>query len=1153
MHTNFFNMRTLVIAIVGMIGAVHGTPPDCSPTDYIMMATANITEWATCVTTNNPTWDSCIVALGMDPSCSTPFGALIDTTVTSDCTSHCTDPSSHGCRICQGVIVTEQIASFAPEVTGACSDDLSSITAVTIQSVIDEADISSILNIAEVSYDCGSCFMNRSVELNETLGCETACTNTTAPECYDCMNVLFASVMAQCSIVPWRPCTADDYETLAAGSISDLAGCLTINSGDLETCLTNVNVTDTCASDINFHVGDEITNECSVECTSPDSDPCKICIGASALVELATLAPMDDIGVCGNPDDLAAIGSVNVTEIVEGENVWSLPSVAGVSAHCASCISWWVPLTDDACYGICVEYGTPQACSDCTNVGAFMALADCIGETWNPNDICTEGDYTAIAEVDLVWLNQCIYTDQPDDWNACISQIANVASDCADAIGMHIASANTTTCADICDGTPEAESACTVCQGVVVIQQTADQAPQEEAGACGNPTDIAVILAVNLSAVVDGLDIKSFPEIAGVSHYCFKCFQERAAIVDDPDVGCGAVCGGNRTAECLDCENGVLFAAMANCNNVPWVPVTKCSEDDYELIADVDILWMSECITLDQPGDWNTCLGEALVDPDCAEQVGEEIAAFSNSTCEALCDETPDAADCRICLSVVAVQQISILVPTENGACGNPDDLTAIIGANMTAVVEAGSIKDLPDVAEVSYDCSSCLGDRARVILRDEGCKSLCVDDDAACMDCEKVAFVAAMAYCSNVTWVPVIECTELDYSSIGDMNITTVSDCITNEHPFDWQLCLGVLDVGAICAFNLNSQIAAEIPECSSVCDGGHTDSLACKTCWGAVAVRETAALSPDSEGSCGGPDDFAVLSALNELDLATSEDISTLGDLVEGLSVFCKHCLDSRAEIIAMEEGCLAQCQDPSLPECLDCKNVVMVSAMAHCNNVAWEPEIECTEADYDSIGRMNSALFSTCKDGYETDGFYECLTNDSAVANVTDVCAVVLDTHIDARTVTVCEAACTEDDAGIPCLNCQGAVIVQEAFEHAPLETGACGGEADLAAIANVDMDAVIECASHKPNNAAMCVSGVARLSLKCEHCLLGRTHRAVNQCKNICAGHPASPVCMECVNGGMLSTAAHCNSHPSGVAGMAGLSFLSLAAVLVVFLL
>ena len=84
MHTNFFNMRTLVIAIVGMIGAVHGTPPDCSPTDYIMMATANITEWATCVTTNNPTWDSCIVALGMDPSCSTPFGALIDTTVTSD-------------------------------------------------------------------------------------------------------------------------------------------------------------------------------------------------------------------------------------------------------------------------------------------------------------------------------------------------------------------------------------------------------------------------------------------------------------------------------------------------------------------------------------------------------------------------------------------------------------------------------------------------------------------------------------------------------------------------------------------------------------------------------------------------------------------------------------------------------------------------------------------------------------------------------------------------------------------------------------------------------------------------------------------------------------------------------------------------------------
>ena len=128
-----------------------------------------------------------------------------------------------------------------------------------------------------------------------------------------------------------------------------------------------------------------------------------------------------------------------------------------------------------------------------------------------------------------------------------------------------------------------------------------------------------------------------------------------------------------------------------------------------------------------------------------------------------------------------------------------------------------------------------------------------------------------------------------------------------------------------------------------------------------------------------------------------------------------------------------------------------------------------------------------------------------------------------------------------------------MVQEVFEHAPNGTGACGGSVDRAAMADVDMTAVIACGSEQSSTGATCLAFQAEASEECRVCLEERTERAMRQCKPHCADNQTGLDCMECVNIGLMSAAAHCNAHMSAAAGMMGLPLVSLAALISLLLI
>ena len=388
--------------------------------------------------------------------------------------------------------------------------------------------------------------------------------------------------------------------------------------------------------------------------------------------------------------------------------------------------------------------------------------------------------------------------------------------------------------------------------------------------------------------------------------------------------------------------------------------------------------------------------------------------------------------------------------------------------------------------------------------------------------------------------------CTEGDYDAIAAMNVTAMAQCFIVDQPGQWQDCLNQnLDITCDCAQNIGDSAGnSEFTNCFGLCFE-QAEHLDCRACIAAADAQQVSLLAPTMEGSCGSSGDRELFANANISDIANHTHILLMPSLI-GVSDGCASCLAARAV------NCVSSC-DVRDPTCLDCENVDFVSAMAYCNNNVWLPEPDCTVADHTGLDRMNPANVKTCIEAAEGDGFVECFGNPDTV-NMNANCSIGLDAHIDYRIGEVCNTTiCTEDNLSADCINCHGAIMVQEVFEHAPNGTGACGGSDDRTAITDVDMEAVIACGSEQASTGATCLAFQAEASEECRVCLEDRTERAMRQCKPHCADDAVGPDCMECVNIGLMSAAAHCNVHMSAAAGMMGLPLVSLAALISLLLI
>ena len=399
---------------------------------------------------------------------------------------------------------------------------------------------------------------------------------------------------------------------------------------------------------------------------------------------------------------------------------------------------------------------------------------------------------------------------------------------------------------------------------------------------------------------------------------------------------------------------------------------------------------------------------------------------------------------------------------------------------------------------------------------------------------------VVAAITCVLVDGVP--DCSVHDYNGVALMNLTAMAQCFTIDHPGQWYECIDSLQlaISLDCAGTIGDDVGAmELDLCYDRCFG-HPANTDCRLCIGVVSARAFMLHAPTMTGPCGGEGDRERISGVCETQIINASDIHSL-PAVADVSDSCSSCLSSHAV------NCASMCEVRDAA-CLDCETIDFVSAIAYCNAGVVLPVVNCSIADYTGLDKMNPAVVTTCVEAAEGDGFIECFGNPDTV-NMNSGCSIGLDAHMSYRIVDLCEdTVCASKSISAHCLNCQGSVIVQEIFEHAPNGTGACGGTDNLAAIAAVDMQAVIACGADQAITGATCLAFQAEASKLCINCLDERTKRAIEQCKPHCADDQSGPNCMSCINIGLMSAAAHCNAHMSGSVGFMNVSLLSLVAII-----
>ena len=391
--------------------------------------------------------------------------------------------------------------------------------------------------------------------------------------------------------------------------------------------------------------------------------------------------------------------------------------------------------------------------------------------------------------------------------------------------------------------------------------------------------------------------------------------------------------------------------------------------------------------------------------------------------------------------------------------------------------------------------------------------------------------------------------CSYDDYAQLGDIGVTDVADCLTNVNVDNWALCLGDSSIGDACIQDLAEHIAENIPICGTPCL--NTTSTACRICNGVVVIQQIANLMPNAPyGLCGSEYDRETIMNASWSDVVEAGNISDLLLTVSTLSDSCNYCLVWFSDNALSEGYCGDLCTDPGSPDCKNCLNVWWGAGIAYCGTNIQDGT--CVDADFEALDTMNPAIVKTCMENAHDD-IVHCLT-DGANVNLTEECAVTLTSQFEAYYFAECTDHCV-DDTSVDCYNCRGSHMVQEAFAFdSDNVNGSCGNEADRNLINRVYMVDVVACDETAGHYAgATCIASVANVSSNCSICLTSRTHHARAQCSPHC--HDSSSVdCLECVNIGLLSAAAHCNAGGvSGSAGMVGFSLMSLAALLSIVLL
>ena len=406
---------------------------------------------------------------------------------------------------------------------------------------------------------------------------------------------------------------------------------------------------------------------------------------------------------------------------------------------------------------------------------------------------------------------------------------------------------------------------------------------------------------------------------------------------------------------------------------------------------------------------------------------------------------------------------------------------------------------------------------------------------------------------CTSEVVIAQPSCTVEDYLGLAAMDPAQLTTCVDEDNFIDCAGNATIANMTVACGSILSAQIPSFIYYNTGVaCGGINAGSVLCGNAKGAIIAMQTAVWGPDSTtGACSSEDDLSAianvdLSLVNDCGLNSTSVGGTCLLSAAGASPRCQVCMATRVPHIVSDCGDLCAGNETTA-DCQTCSNYGFMAAMAFCLAEPYA-EANCTATDYNRLAAIDSPVVGSCiNDAAEgTDGFLQCFT-DVQLANLTEGCVATVETHIQERTIEVCN--CTQEDT--PCWICRTIVTAQETFEHAPAGAGACGDSNDLRLMANVDTSLVFEC-SDVPESAATCLASESGASRVCQKCLAWGTDRTVSQCESLCVVDQTDPACLECVTVGLMSSGAYCNAHMSGVADQPSLTVIAIAAVLLILI-
>ena len=509
----------------------------------------------------------CLVTSGhLTESCAT-----LITTLQSAYAEQCTDcPSdSPRCTNCFGAASVKSLAEQFPIGVGPCGNrpDLEAIVNANLSLVSGcggaDANLggSCLLEVANASPACQTCM--GSLQLTLLNSCSGCAYNHSSPDCLHCIaKGGMLAAMTVCSA--FAECTSDDIAHFIYLDPNSHALCTTQPILEQAGCMTQTEyLSGNCA--VRFSMARDSTSriQCSGYVNGTRRANCNA--AASANVVAAQIASGD--GPCGNPDDLAAIASVNFTLVDACASVTPhtggvcLLQVANTSTACQSCMASQMPKVLSAC-DPCTVDATSQECMDCVaDGGVTSAMASCASVT-----DCSRDDFVNLINMDLNAQYAC-ESASPATHTSCLvnTTLAGLTQSCATLISGATDSTYEKKCIVDCGSN---DIQCTNCKAAAAAQAVAAQVTRGE-GPCGHPDDLAAIGNANFTLVnACGTDTANYGlscliQAANPSDECGFCLTAHlsGAISD-----CAACPGDETSTDCTQCvARGGLMRAMAFC------------------------------------------------------------------------------------------------------------------------------------------------------------------------------------------------------------------------------------------------------------------------------------------------------------------------------------------------------------------------------------------------------------------------------------------------------------------------------------------------------------------------------------------------------------------------------------------------------------